>query len=854
MPFRTRSFAGGRIAGLIAVVVVAFTGFAAAAGAGEDPLSYHRGSDFIPSTPGVAGGAVGGFYNPGAWGTVDGGEIAFWWGSLDYRENSLDNWGIAHGGPIGFSMQTRTFALGDSTARVRDYQLGFGFGDRRNHFGLAWRWFGGERDLLDRESGLSLGYIARPNPHVSFGLSGFVENLTEAREGVADLGVRPLGRPWLTLFADYALSDGQRLEDGRWGVGAEVRPVQGLHVGVRLRESDFDDDARFHVNVGLTFDDIGGHAIPRFDEDGDRESTTYLLRFSPPFEGYPLGKRIRGLGDRDRIVPIRLEKKVLTYRRDRWFDETRVAWLDLARYLDRIEAEPSVAGVALHLSDFRGRPSLIWEFRERLARLRASGRTIHVYADRLDMSGYFLASVADEITLDPQGDLMLPGLALHRTYLRGLLDKLGLGVDEWRFLTHKTAFQSYSRSDMSEADREQFQRIVDVIYETWREGICSGRNLTPAQFDAIVNDDVLLTASMALDRGLVDGIGRWDGLVERLGKEEGLKVGALPDDSYGGMHPDELWGGPPRIAVVYAVGECAMDSGISGRSTSRHMRELARDPRVKAVVLRADSPGGDPLPSDLVTEAVRKLKDAGKPVVVSQGDVAASGGYWISMDGSRVLTTPLTLTGSIGVIAGWVWDDGFSGKTGLTADGVQRGTSADLFTGIRLPFLGVRVPERGVTPEEREHVKARILELYGDFVGRVAEGRGLEESRVREIAEGRVWMGGDAIDRGLCDAFGSLPDAVSEARGLAGLDPGEEVELVEYPPRRLFTPPRLLPDLPGFGLLGRWIFGDGKSEGAVPSREEGYEVRYLRSLADSPGAPLLLVPPESLPEAWSEAP
>ncbi len=185
-------------------------------------------------------------------------------------------------------------------------------------------------------------------------------------------------------------------------------------------------------------------------------------------------------------------------------------------------------------------------------------------------------------------------------------------------------------------------------------------------------------------------------------------------------------------------------------------------------MLRADSPGGDPLPSDLVAGAVRRLNEAGKPVIVSQGDVAASGGYWISMNGEEIVTTPLTITGSIGVIGAWIYDDGAGEKLGINYDGVQRGEHADLLREMRIPLLGMGLPHRALDEKELVLAKEYILEAYDAFTARVAEGRGLSVEAVREVAQGRVWMGGDAIERGLCDRFGGLTAALNLAREQAG--------------------------------------------------------------------------------------
>jgi len=460
--------------------------------------------------------------------------------------------------------------------------------------------------------------------------------------------------------------------------------------------------------------------------------------------------------------------------------------------------------------------------------------------------------VADRLSLDPQGYVLLPGFASYRTYMKDFFDKVGVGVEEWQYFTYKTAFQRFARTGMSEADSVQLGRLTDVIYDTWRDGIAEGRNLSPAAVDTLIDEDVLLFAAQALEVGLVDVIDRWPGFQDSLRKDKGVVFGPLPRERGEPIPlPGDRWGRLPEIHVVYAVGPCEMDSGIRGRATSQHLERLASDPDAKAVVLRADSPGGDPLPSDLVAGALEKVRRSGKPAVVSQGNVAASGGYWISMDGSKILTTPVTITGSIGVIAGWFWDDGLGEKTGFRAEGVQKGASADLFTGLRFPLLGFRIPTRNLNPSEQARAKAGILESYDVFVDKVAAARGLPVADVRNIAQGRVWMGGDAISRGLCDRFGGLDDAVAEARKSAGLE-GEPILLVEYPPPPLFRTPKVFSGIPGLGVLSGFLFGTRETPAGPLAFPEDYEVSYLRWMAESPTRPLVLTPPELLPTGWVE--
>jgi len=235
------------------------------------------------------------------------------------------------------------------------------------------------------------------------------------------------------------------------------------------------------------------------------------------------------------------------------------------------------------------------------------------------------------------------------------------------------------------------------------------------------------------------------------------------------------------------------------------------------------------------------------------------------MDGTEVLTTPLTITGSIGVIGGWVWDDGLTEKVGITSEVVQRGKRADLFATVNLPFLG-GIPRRPLDEQELARIKELILESYDKFIAAVASGRGLSTEAVEKIAQGRVWMGGDAIEIGLCDRYGSLDDAIGIAREMAGIDDWKEIQITEYPPRPWIEWPSFGPKMPGFFGLGDRIntvlaglYGlDAQVNESILSADPFvgapglsiYDLEYLKTISASPGAPVMMVSPDVLPDSW----
>ncbi|HOX24453.1 MAG TPA: S49 family peptidase [Candidatus Krumholzibacteria bacterium] len=827
-------------------------------------LDYPSQTEWLPGTPGTAAGAVGGFINPAAWSSLEGAvqEAAFWWNDRSVRHDALDNWGMAASGLLGFGVNSQVFEVGGRTFRVTDWQLGLSGGSRSNRLGLAYRWAGGDAGELGWAEALVAGWLWRPGPLLSAGAAGTFATGSSSRQGVFDVGVRPLGDDRLTVYGDLTLNEKDRWDDGLWGAGVTVRPLRGLTLGLTARDLPATDDLRWIARVGVTGDALGLDWLGGLTDD-ELDRNSFLVRFNPAshrLEGLPAVAR----GGADFYAPVNLENRYLTYQKYRHFDSRRVAWLDLMAYLDAAERDPQCRGLVLNLTDLSGHPSLIWELRQRLEAIQAQGKEVVALVGRIDLVGYYLASVADHLIMEPQGDLVLQGVAAGRTYFAAMLEKLGLGYQELRYLKYKSAAEVGSRMDMSEGDREQRDRLVEVIYGEARRGICEARGLTPAEFDSLVDDTVGLSASRALARGLVDALGsrkdaeRWI-TDTRHGSLRAPYRGYFP-----GQLPEQQWGRPDRIAVVFAVGECAMDTGIKGRETSRYLHELVTDPAVKAVVLRVDSPGGDPLPCEMVAAAVQRLREAGKPVIVSQGDVAASGGYWLSKDGAEVLTTPLSITGSIGVIAAWIWAKEFDEKVGLAYDGVQRGEHADLLSTLRLPGLDLRIPYRELSEKELGLAKDYILEAYDGFIAKVAASRGLDEDAVREIAQGRVWMGGDAIERDLCDRFGGLGDAIARARAAAGIAPRREVDLVEYPERGLVDLSALfgrgaLPFSFPFGWFDRsdpWsrladLSAERPGENAGPDGEAlDYGRWYLQIVGGDMGRPRAVLPPECLPAGW----
>ena len=755
-------------------------------------------SEFAPGPPGVAPAGMLGYLNPAVLARLEAAESTVAW-SAGEGEDPASEWGLFTALPhLGFGVLRRAHG-GEG---FRDYRLGFGAGDRGASAGLAWGW--------SSEDGSDPVWVAgalwQPSTLWSLGAAWTAASDGGPRELAGSVGLRPLRSDRLTLYGEAVRADAAAGGD-TWSAGGLVRLWEGLQLAARYRE----DGA---VTAGLRVE-LGGLGLwtqSRRDRDGDRTRNLHMVRLGPNRGTVlaPLHRRRPSMVRLDLHGPVK-------HRVAPFFDDGR-SQLSLLFALRRVERDPGLAGVSVNLSGLRLDPAMAWELRRRLQRIRQAGKRVVVYVDRADLRGYRLASAADRIVLDPVGGLGLSGFAAGQLYLRGALDKLGIGSQVWQYHEYKTGPEALTRTDMSEADREQLQALVDGAYERARADISEARGLTPEAFDQLVDEVSLFTPRLALEHGLVDTVGRWEA-------GEGKTLEELPPQP-----ADEEWGAPPTVALVYALGVCAMDTGIGARRLSRELRDLAGEPGVDAVVLRVDSPGGDPLASDLVAEAIRKVS-AEKPLVVSQGRWATSGGYWISMDADAIAATPETVTGNIGVWASWLYNRGFRERLGLTIDHVQAGAHADLGLGMPLPLLG-SLPDRPLDEMEAARFDQALESLYDGFVHRVAEARRRTPEEVDGVARGRVWSGPEALRAGLVDTLGGLETALTMAGQRAGLAPGRRLRVVERPPLSPFSLPALAD-----------LLGGARGPAAAP-----FWIEWLRLRLDHNGQPLLMPPEPVLDE------
>ncbi len=452
---------------------------------------------------------------------------------------------------------------------------------------------------------------------------------------------------------------------------------------------------------------------------------------------------------------------------------------DVVDALRRAAADRRVVGLVARVGP--GAPGLAQaqDIRDAIAEFRAAGKPAVAFAetfgeDRTAMIGYYLATAFDEIHLLPTADVMTTGLHRRRPFLRGLLDRLGVVPDVGRRREYKSAADIFTETEMSPPFREAEEALVGSQYDQIVAGIAAGRGLDEAAVRAAI-DGAPLLAGEALSAGLVDGLSYRDEVYERA-KERGKLVGIARYLERAGR-PDRKGAG---VALIYGVGPVVRKGGglnpfqpgyaLSSDDVGAAFRAAVKDRKVKAIVFRIDSPGGSAVASEVVWREVARAREAGKPVVASFGNVAASGGYYVAAGADHIVCQPGTVTGSIGVVTGKLVDRAAWEKTGVRFDEVHAGEHAAMWSADR-PF----------TDGERARLEAGLDAVYDAFKARVETGRSLTPAAVEAAARGRVWAGDHAHRLGLVDELGGLARAVGVAAAAADLD---RVRVVVMPRRK----------------------------------------------------------------------
>jgi protease-4 len=456
----------------------------------------------------------------------------------------------------------------------------------------------------------------------------------------------------------------------------------------------------------------------------------------------------------------------------------------ILKNLDKAAKDPNIDGIFLDMETVPAGMATLEEIRDKLLEFKKSGKFIVSYANNYDQKAYYLASTADEIYLNPKGMILFKGLNAQLMFLKGMLDKLDIDMQIIRGPDnkYKSAVEPLLLDKMSEANREQMDKLLNSAWGQIISAISESRNISIDDLNKIADKLELTQADNAVKYNFVDGTIYRDEFIdllkEKTGRGSDEKVRSIAFGKYTKTkYHKEHKSSKNKIAVIYAEGSIVQGKSgqdqIGSASLAATIRKVRQKDNVKAIVFRVNSPGGDALASEIIRREVELAGDE-VPFIVSMGNVAASGGYWISTNADYIFAQPTTITGSIGVF-GIIpnFQRLFNKKLGITFDEVKTNENAD--------FIDVMKP---MSDFQKEKLNKEITNIYNDFTNLVATTRNLDVNYVNEIGRGRVWLGVDALDKGLVDQLGGLDDAIAYAAEQAGL--GEDYRVAEYPKHKEF--------------------------------------------------------------------
>ncbi len=645
-------------------------------------------------------------------------------------------------------------------------------------FGSSFNWQlpdGGENNFVSWD--LGLGW--RPAPFI--GLGGIVQNLgspapeygVNTRYG-AGVALRPAGDT-VTLGVDWiADAPPGRALSQRLQASVRLKPARG--VWVRVFADDALDD--------LSDINVGGAVEVRFADLG--VGLTGRANTQQPGGTLGLGGYVQTIPREDQV--IRGKSQVATFELDGsypynpqggLFAAAPEGYLTLLRRMRDAATDPQVRGLLIEVDSAPFSMAQVEEIRAVVKLARSNGKPVIAYVNgEASNAGYLLATACDKVYLHPAGQVDLVGLGAETTYLRGALDLVGVGAQYAKRGQFKSAPEQFTESRSTDPSRLQMNDLLDDLSLGLVEGIAVGRGKSPEEVRTLI-DRGPYTGDEALKNGLVDGLLYPDEL-------RGALDGAFPDgfsrDEDYGRSPDTSGWEPQRAVAVVVVdgviasGESSPGGLLGGESTGSEtvvqaLDQARRSDAIKAVVLRVDSPGGSAFASDEIWRAVKRVRDEGKPVVVSMGGYAASGGYYVAAGADAIYALPGTVTGSIGVYGGKYNAQGLFEKLDIHTEQVDRGRNAGMYSLAR-PFDDV----------EFAALDRMISETYRQFKQRVEDGRQLSPEKVEAVAQGRVWSGRDAKEQGLVDEHGGFFEAVDRARVLAGMRPDAAYSLITFDP------------------------------------------------------------------------
>lgn len=513
----------------------------------------------------------------------------------------------------------------------------------------------------------------------------------------------------------------------------------------------------------------------------------------------------------------------------------QIPLLRLVRGLERAADDPRIKGVLvrgnLRAEGYGSSTVALRDVREALERIRAAGKPVHAYVDIDGPADFYIKSAADTVWMHPLGELRFLGIGMDPMFFGGFLRRFGVEPLAYYREEYKTVWEMIGSDAMSEESREQYTEIVDALWEHYVSGIAEARGLTEGEVRGMSDEVGIATAERLLENGWIDGKAHVDELLDTLIEFSGFDAEV---ESFTQIAIADYLDAPTApgrrtkrsantVTVVYAEGVIVDGRGgpgqVGGDRIARIIREARRDDGVKAVVVRVNSPGGGVAGSEKIAREIERTNEE-KPVVVSLGGYATSGGYWISARADTIFAADTTLTGSIGVAFLMPVIEDLLDNLDIATDRITTGPLAATFS-----------PAKHKTEAEEALIERWIDEAYAQFTSLVADGRGLEPERARELAKGRVWMGRQALELGLVDRAGSLQDAIAFAADRAGI--GDDYRIEEKPARRTFED--ILADLmsPGAFWAARLTGGRGPLSRELRALEA--QLEFFRLLDDPRG-------------------
>lgn len=641
--------------------------------------------------------------------------------------------------------------------------------------------FGGGLDLLDtlsiggtfsylqfldsmggNSANFGLSALYRPNAWMSLGAR--VDNLTSPPVGGNvqlprmyrwGLAIRP-GTDRLTLSLDGVWKE----QDPLYAI-TPVAGLQGELLPGLVARAMVDGQLNYNVGLGMNFGQFSMGGLSGVTSGRVGPSDMFYVATSDLAQPRSINLSA------PHMAYMRLEGELLDLPLNA-FDLRQQYYpgvLHLTRRIAQAKLDPKITGLVLDLRGVASGAGKLQELRDAIADFRTTGKATVAYLYNPSMGEYYLATACDKIVQHPSGSLDIKGLSSSGTFFKGTLDKLGIRPQFVSVGKYKSAPEQFMRSDYSEPAREEAQALLDEQFAQITQGIAAARRLSQKEVETLVNRG-LFTPPSAKEANLVDEVAYPD------------QVPGMFEKGPANTYPlrevkPATWGRPDVIAVVSIDGAITRgESGgdlINGTSSgsatiTRALRDIRKNDMVKAVVIRVDSPGGDATASDEIGREIDLLRLANKPVFISMGDVAASGGYWVAANGVRIYAEPGTVTGSIGVFSGFFSFGGLLDKVGVTTQTLKRGEHADMESGVR-----------PLNEQELTMLRDQARYTYVQFLDRVAKGRKMSQSRVDEIAQGRVWAGSKAQEIGLVDKLAGLEAALEDARSEAELSPATTV-------------------------------------------------------------------------------